>query len=76
MPEESMWDILIPLAMREPWYQECRAEVRRLEPWFMEFRESLSQEDRDKLDDYISACETQESALTLTVWDMFRKAIL
>ena len=75
MPEESMWDILIQQAMREPWYQECRAEVRKLEPWFINFREGLSGEDRDKLDDYISACEGLEDALTLTAWELLRKSL-
>ena len=75
MPEESMWDILIQQAMREPWYQECRAEVRKLEPWFINFREGLSGEDRDKLDDYISACEGLEDALTLTAWELYRKSL-
>ena len=75
MTTDELWDHLIDRAKSDPWYQECRAEVRKLEPWFINFREGLSGEDRDKLDDYISACEGLEDALTLTAWELLRKSL-
>ena len=73
MTTDELWDHLIDRAKSDPWYQECRAEVRKLEPWFINFRESLSGEDRDKLDDYISACEVLEAALTLMAYNLGRE---
>lgn len=50
-------DFIDAKAARSAWYQRLLKECLELEHDYMRIRNSLSEEDRDKLDKYISACE-------------------
>ena len=64
--EENNWlKALTEKAEQDPYYQECLAQVRGLEPLYLNIRSSLPGLQRKALDAYISACEEPDHALLL-----------
>ena len=63
---EKEWYIeLIEKAKHDPYYQECLAEVKALEPMFLAVRFELPEMQQRALDAYISACEELDHALLM-----------
>ena len=60
---------LMTRARVDPEYQSSLREVKRLEPEFQALRDSLSRNQQDILEDYLSACEEMDHALTALAWN-------
>ena len=63
---------LMDLARCSPHYQNCLQDVQDTEPAFLAIRESLTPEQQEQLDAYLSACEEQEHCLTLLAYQLHR----
>ena len=61
------------MAKADSWYQARLTEVNNLETTFLSFRSSLTPEQREELDNYISACEELEHALVLLAYRLGQK---
>jgi len=57
MNQEQWENQLTQMAKNDPWYQELLKECEEAESDYLRIRNSLPQEDREKLDHYISLCE-------------------
>ena len=74
--EENNWlKELTEKAKHDPYYQQCLAEARRLEPAFLSVRDTLPEAQRCALDAYISACEEMDHLLTLFARDITRERL-
>jgi len=51
------------MAQTDVWYQKALNRVRELEPAYLEILQSLPQEKREALEEYITACEAMDDAL-------------
>ena len=51
------------MAQTDAWYQCALEKVKKLEPAYLEILQSLPQEKREALEDYITACEAMDDAL-------------
>lgn len=60
-------------ARTDEWYQLWLEDVKALEPAFLAIRGSLPEKQQAQLDDYISACESLEGALTLLAYQLGRE---
>ena len=65
MKEINWYEKLTELARHDHHYQACLAEVKRLEPGFLVLRDSLTGQQRQILDGYLSACEEMDHALLM-----------
>ena len=65
---------LMDLARCSPHYQNCLQDVQDTEPAFLAIRESLTPEQQEQLDAYLSACEELEHCLTLLAYQLHRNA--
>lgn len=63
MEELNWYEQLVKRAGRDPTYQACLAEVKRLEPGFLALRDSLTVQQREILEGYLSACGELDHAL-------------
>ena len=64
--EHTEWmEYLIERAKVDPQYQSCLEEVKRMEPEFLAWRDTLEENRRNVLDDYLSACEELDHALLM-----------
>ena len=62
--EDHRWTKkLLMLACKEPYHLQCVSECSALEPAYEKLRSSLSPEEQDLLDRYISACEEVQYSL-------------
>ena len=59
----NIMDTVMKHAALDEHYQSCLEEVKRLEPEFLALRNSLSQQQQQILDSYLSACEEMDYAL-------------
>lgn len=65
MEQTNGYERLMELAKLDRHYQNCLAEVQRLEPSFLALRDSLPEEQRQVLEHYLSACEELDHALAV-----------
>lgn len=75
MRKNDWIDLMYAKAGVDPAHQQCLAELEEWEPRFLSLRQRLSEEDRETLDMYISACEELQHHLiyivrTLPGWAM------
>ena len=69
----EMLEKLTDQAKCDPLYQQCLAEIKRLEPEFLQLQDSLSESQQQILEAYLSACEELDHALLLLAIGMLRK---
>lgn len=50
-------NILVSLSKQDEWYMELLDQCRHLEPEFRQIKAKLTQEEQERLDQYISTCE-------------------
>ena len=70
MQKEEFVQVLQTRAIADPYYNTLLAKVRALEPEFLAVRDTLSREQQETLDRYISACEELEYSLCLIAYGM------
>lgn len=67
------YDEVLARVKDDPWHRECLAEVERLEPMFLQIRDSLSPSDQESLDSYIAACEQLRSNFIYPAYEVGRR---
>lgn len=72
-PFHNWHDEMFALARNDPWYIRCATEQTRLEPACLRIRESLTQDQQEALDDYISACEEVMFSLVYSAYVLGRR---
>ena len=63
MDQTEWMEELLEWAKEDPEYQACLETVRDLEPEFLALRDALTEDRRNVLDAYLSACEEMDHAL-------------
>lgn len=72
--EQAEWmKDLMEQAKKDPLYQSCLDDVKRLEPGFLALRDALREDRRNVLDAYLSACEELDHTLLLLAEQMTRQ---
>ena len=57
----------------DEWFQARLEDVKAREPAFLAIRDTLTEAQRDALDDYIGACEDLEHSRTLLAYELGRE---
>ena len=65
MEKQCWYEALLEQAKNDSQYQSCLEELKRLEPEFLAWRDTLEENRRNILDDYLSACEELDHALLM-----------
>ena len=63
MDQTEWMEELMELAKEDPEYQACLETVRNLEPEFLALRDGLTEDRRNVLDAYLSACEEMDHTM-------------
>ena len=67
MEEKSWLEELAEMAKTDEEYQQCLKALRRAQPAYLAFRDSLPEDQRKTVEDYLTACENMDQALLFLV---------
>ena len=63
MKEFNLWDALAETMVRDEWHQRCMEAVEDAEGDYLVVRDALTEEQRERLDNYLAACEALDDSL-------------
>ena len=70
MNYDNLWDEVIKSARSDPEFQWHQNMVQNAEAVYLKVCESLSQEQKQAIEDYIAACEDLDDYLTILAYDL------
>lgn len=73
MKNIDMMNELLPILLCDEDYQYWMEQIRELEPDYLSIRDGLTEDQKDLLDAYISACESQDDIRIYCAYELGRK---
>ena len=75
MNKEELWYYLVPMMEQDADYQQALQKLKEIEPEYLDLLETLSPQQRDVLDRYISACEAVDDPLVYLAYQIGRNLL-
>ena len=75
MDKNELWNYLIPMMEQDPDYQQALQKMKEIEPKYLALLETMTAENQEILEQYITACENMDDPLIFLAYQIGRNRL-